>query len=299
MSRKPQRNIFSHNKPRGISLIVFTLLALIFKSVDYFTPYLSPLSYGIQYVVEPIRLVSDFPQRSINNFDNWFMSRQHLRENNKKLSEENANLKVQMLKTLNIKRENQRLREALGSSAALSDELFLAEILNVKMSQTSQEVIVNKGDSHQVHENQPVLDSLGLMGQVVEVWPTQSRVMLISDEQSEVPVEVVRNGVRGVLKGDGIVNRLLLLYIPVEADVVQGDLLITSGLGQRFPKGYPVGKVESVRRSSNGAFAQVVVTPSALLNQTNYVLLVEKQKTATELLDESAEPVEDDEQEVK
>ena len=146
----------------------------------------------------------------------------------------------------------------------------------------SQQILINKGSEDQAFIGQPVLDSHGLMGQIIDVLPYTSRVLLIADSNHAIPVEVNRNGVRAIAVGSGNLNQLNLIYVPETADIKEGDLLVSSGLGGRYPRGYPVAKVAKVAHSPGQAFAEVSATPSAQLDRSRHMLLVFN-KTASQV----------------
>ncbi len=152
--------------------------------------------------------------------------------------------------------------------------MLVAEIVNVSPDPLKQTIVIDKGADDDVYIGQAVIDAYGLVGQVVEVNDAQARVILISDSRHSIPVQVNRNGVRAIAEGAGQIDTLLLANVVATTDVKAGDLLVSSGLGQRFPVGYPVGVVESVVQDPGKPFLNVVVRPSAKLDRSRYVLLV-------------------------
>ena len=170
--------------------------------------------------------------------------------------------------------ENDRMRELLGSRARLPTEVMIAELVGVVPNPDTLQVIIDKGTQDGVRIGQAVIDAEGLFGQVVETSRFSAWVLQIADVSHAVPVELMRNGQRSIAGGTGQIDLLLLENVPVTADIRQGDLLLTSGLGGRFPRGYPVGQVQSVLTSRTRAFAQVSVKPSALLDRSSYLLVV-------------------------
>ncbi|MDE0064831.1 MAG: rod shape-determining protein MreC [Gammaproteobacteria bacterium] len=170
--------------------------------------------------------------------------------------------------------ENDRMRELLGSRARLPTEVMIAELVGVVPNPDTLQVIIDKGTQDGVRIGQAVIDAEGLFGQVVETSRFSSWVLQIADVSHAVPVELMRNGLRSIAGGTGQIDLLLLENVPVTADIRQGDLLLTSGLGGRFPRGYPVGQVQSVLTERTRAFAQVSVKPSALLDRSSYLLVV-------------------------
>jgi len=170
--------------------------------------------------------------------------------------------------------ENVRLRQLLNSAEMVKDRVLVAELIGISPDPLTHRVIVNKGLQHGVYLGQPLLDAAGLMGQVVEVSDYTSQVLLITDATHALPVQVNRNGVRAVAEGIGDLYQLKLRHLANTVDVREGDLLVSSGLGQRFPVGYPVAKVVSVVHDPGQPFARVVARPEAQLNRSRHVLLV-------------------------
>jgi len=167
-----------------------------------------------------------------------------------------------------------RLRELLNSSSLVDERVLVAELIGVDPNPFTQRILLDKGEADGVFLGQPVLDASGLMGQVVEVLPHSARVLLVTDASHSLPVQINRNGLRAIASGTGRNEWLELRYVGDTADVREGDIVVSSGLGQRFPAGYPVGRVQTVTRHPAQSFAEVRVTPSAQLNRSRYLLLV-------------------------
>jgi rod shape-determining protein MreC len=173
-----------------------------------------------------------------------------------------------------MKKENERLRELLGSRARLPTEVLIAELIGVVPNPNTHQVIIDKGSDAGVTIGQAVIDAQGIFGQIVEVSQFTSRVLQITDVSHALPVQVNRNGVRSVAGGTGRRDALELENVPVTADIREGDLIETSGLAGRFPVGYPVGYVASVVISDTSAYARIMVRPAALLDRTRHVLVL-------------------------
>lgn len=224
----------------------------------------------------PIRYLIDLPSSAGDWLSETFVSRRNLMLENEALHQEHLELKARAQKLSALEVENARLRALLGSTAKVQEHAIIAELLAVDMSPFSRQIVLNKGSLDHVYEGQAMIDAHGIMGQVIHVSPLQSTAILITDPKHALPVEVNRNGLRSIASGTGETNRLILDQLPNNADILQGDLLVTSGLGGRFPAGYPVARVTEVVRNHGLPFAHVSAEPLAAIESSREVLLIAK-----------------------
>ena len=195
-----------------------------------------------------------------------------LREDNKKLRETDVTNQIRLLKYEALERENIRLRALLENSFKLGEQVLIAELLSVNIASPYENiVVVNKGTRFGVHIQQPVVDANGVVGQVFRALPHTSEIMLITDPNHAIPVQINRNGLLTIAVGSGELNRLNLPFLPDNADVQSGDLLITSGLGGTFPQGYPVAVVD---KFTPPASTQITATPKASLDRNRELMIV-------------------------
>lgn len=225
-------------------------------------------------VVAPIYWVADIPTRLSRWGDTNLRTRGSLLEENARLRRENLVLEGRSQQIAALRAENTRLRALLNSSALLQDDILVAEVIGVSPDPVRHEVILNTGESAGVYIGQPIIDAAGLVGQVIHASERSARILLITDSTHSVPVQVNRNGVRGIAEGSGDLGTLQLQHIAATTDIREGDLLVTSGMGGRFPQGYPVGTVTLIERDPGKAFARILAEPAAALDRTRYVLLV-------------------------
>lgn len=181
----------------------------------------------------------------------------------------------------------------LENSFKLGEQVLVAELLSVNMAPYEHIVVVNKGTRFGVHPQQPVMDANGVVGQVFRALPFTSDIMLITDPNHAIPVQVNRNGLLTIAVGSGQINRLILPYLPNNADIRPGDLLITSGLGGTFPQGYPVAVVDEFTSQTNKPFATVTATPKAMLDRNRELMIVWSDSTPIPLV---SKPTADDEE---
>ena len=250
------------------------VLALILIFADSRFNDLAATRSSLSAVAQPFYWIADLPSRLAQWADGSLVTRGTLQADNEQLRSESLVLKGQVQQMAALRAENVRLRALLNSSALLQDDVLVAELIGVSPDPVRHQVMLDKGLQDGVFVGQPLIDAEGLMGQVVEASPSSARVLLITDATHSIPVQVNRNGVRAIADGIGRLDRLELRHVAATTDIREGDLLVTSGLGQRFPEGYPVGVITKVIRDPGEAFASVSAQPSAALNRSRHVLLV-------------------------
>ena len=258
----------------GVRLLVLAVLSVALMVVDARFTLLKPVRSQISLVLMESYWITDLPQRLWQGVASQFGSRTELVAENEKLKTENLLLQGRMQKLAALTEQNVRLRELLNSSALVNEKVEVAELIGMDPNPFTHRIIINKGERDGVVLGQPVLDARGLMGQVVELMPYTSRVLLLTDTTHSIPVQVNRNGLRAIASGTGNPERLELRHVADTADIKEGDLLVSSGLGQRFPAGYPVATVKEVIHDSGQPFAIVRAVPTAALNRSRYLLLV-------------------------
>lgn len=265
---------------QGFRLSIIFLLSMLLMWADENTQLLKTPRYYFAYVLQPVNQMALLPSVIGNWFELSAQSHDTLMQQNSELKTRNLVLDQRIQRLISLETENIELRELLGASERIDDSVLSTEIITVDEDPISQQIMINRGGSDKVFVGQPVLDAKGLMGQVVEVQPNRSRVLLIADSNHEIPVQVNRNGVRAIAVGTGQIDQLKLIYVPDTADIKQGDLLVSSGLGMRYPAGYPVAEVTEVKHFAGQAYARVSAKPSAALGQSRQFLLVFNQDAA-------------------
>jgi rod shape-determining protein MreC len=258
----------------GVRLLVLVVLSVTLMVVDARFTLLKPLRSQMSLVLMQSYWVTDLPQRLWQGVASQFGSRTELVAENEKLKTEGLLLQGRLQKLAALTEQNVRLRELLNSSALVNEKVEVAELIGMDPNPFTHRILINKGERDGVVLGQPVLDARGLMGQVVELMPYTSRVLLLTDSTHSIPVQVNRNGLRAIASGTGNPERLELRHVADTADIKEGDLLVSSGLGQRFPAGYPVATVKEVIHDSGQPFAIVRAVPTAALNRSRYLLLV-------------------------
>ncbi len=253
----------------------FVVLSVAVMFADSRFDYLDRVRYSLGFLTAPVYWVADTPARISYWIDDVFVSHGDLIEENERLREELLFAQRELQLLAGLATENSRLRALQEASASVDGRVLTAEIINISSSPGSRRVLINRGATDGVLEGQALLDAHGLMGQVVEVLPFTSWVMLITDSRHGTPVQVNRNGERAIARGSrGDIPELELEYVPDTSDIEVGDLLVSSGLGQRFPKDYPVAEVISVVHDRGQPFARIRARPLAQMDRTRHVMLL-------------------------
>jgi len=242
--------------------------------LDFRGSALQPLRNGLSAIVFPLHYLVDRPVRMMDWLGNKMASQEVLAQENASLKAQLFFLKGQLQKLTSLEGENKDLRELLRSTPRIDGKVLAAQLLAIMPSPYVSELTLNKGSQDGIYTGQPVLDPHGILGQVIRVGLKTSQVMLLSDKRSAVPVQIVRNGVRGIAVGQGELGSLSLVHLPKSVDIRVGDELISSGLGQRYPYGYPVGKVITIKDDPGETFVTVTLQPSSQIDRSRLVLLV-------------------------
>lgn len=263
--------------PRGLSLnaraVLLCLFSVLLIGLDQRTEQLQPLRRVLSTVTYPLDILAALPSTTWRWATESLSSRSTLQSDNDALTRQLLlqNARLQRMDVLT--EENLRLRALLKSSSRVQSDVLVAEIINVDMDPFRHAVTLNKGLIHKIYDGQPLLDAYGVLGQIQTAAAMSSQAVLITDANHAIPVTNNRSGVRTVAYGTGKANVLELPHVPNNSDIKEGDLLVTSGLGGRFPAGYPVGVVTQVKLDYGQPFASITAEPSAHITETRHVLL--------------------------
>jgi rod shape-determining protein MreC len=250
------------------------VLSLILFFYDRDLNNFATLRASLLSAVIPIQRVINFPGYLLQTFSSNFSSRQSLFEENARLRSELLLIHAQLQRLSFLEQENSQLHVLLNSAKQLNAKFLVAQVKSLTAGVFDKSVAVDKGKTEGLYVGQPVLDAYGLFGQVILVESKISTVLLVTDMKSAVPVIIVRNGVQTIAVGTGYDDRLELVNATETMDVKEGDFLVTSGIGRRFPAGYAVGTVKEVKRITGERFMKVLVVPSAHMDSSKNVLLI-------------------------
>jgi len=260
-----------------LRLIGYLALAMVLMVLDHRNGWMWRIRYGAAVAVEPLYRLAGLPVEGMRTFSVAFADRQRLTVQNQRLREDLLLANAKLNRMAAVAQQNEHLKELLDTQRSLELNVQLARVVGVDLGAYRHRLLLNVGAHDGVKPGQPVIDARGVMGQVIQTLPTTSVVMLITDPNNALPVTVERTGLRTIAYGSRDGDRLVLPTIPMAADVKEGDRLLTSGLGGRFPPGFPVGEVTRVAPATTGMFLEAQAQPTADINRSEDVLLLHDQ----------------------
>ncbi len=266
--------IFSRGPSLQFRLILAVLVAIGVMIADSRLGTFSQIRTYMDTAVSPFYFVSNGPRELLDSVSQTLASRDQLELENRALRQELILKNSELLMMGQYRQENARLRELLGSPLRQDEQKMVTQVISTVNDPYSDQVVIDKGSVNGVYEGQPVISDKGVVGQVVAVAKLTSRVLLICDATHALPIQVLRNDIRVIAAGNGCTDDLQLEHLPANTDIRVGDVLVTSGLGGRFPEGYPVGVVSSVKLDTQRAYTVIQARPTAGLQRLRYLLLL-------------------------
>lgn len=260
---------------RGEALHLFAALALMLVLLVADAQRMAPaaaMRTAVYSLFEPVFMVIAWPGKLWDELSDSLRFGSQLRADNERLRQQNLMLSANVQKLSYLASDNARLRGLMQAAQRLESKVLVAEVIGIDPDPSRHVLLINQGARDGLYLGQPVLDARGVLGRVVQLGQHTARLMLVSDRQHSVPVRINRNGMRAILSGTGDAADLRLQYVPVKSDIKRGDLLVTSGLGQDFPAGYPVGRVTEIRHRGGEQFLEISASPIAALDRSRYVL---------------------------
>jgi rod shape-determining protein MreC len=282
------QTLFIRGPSATVRMTVLVIASIALMTVDHRWHSLELVRSTISGVLYPLQYTIDLPIRLFYWADETLSTQQSLLEKNREYEARHLENRVQLQKLEIIEKENDRLRRLLSATPKLTERLLISEIINVDVDPYRQLILLNKGSSSGVYQGQPIIDAMGIMGQVIHVGPLSSMAILITDASHAIPVQVDRTGLRANAFGTGKIDQLDLRHLPHNADIQVGDMLISSGLGGTFPPNYPVAIVTKVERPDGEPFAAIEARPLAQLDKSREVLLVWRNRPEDKPDDKSA-----------
>lgn len=257
-----------------LRLAIFSSLALLLMVLDGQYQYLNTLRNAFAVIINPLQHAMNAPVQLATKVSGFFVVQGQLKGENADLKERQLLLGGQLLQFQALQVENTQLRSLLDAKKRYSQKTLLAEILYSGRDPFSRKIIIDKGSLQNVQAGQIVADQIGVVGQVTRVYPVVSEITLITDKDQAVPVQNVRNGLRAVVFGNGQDGTLDVPFMPVNADLQNGDRLVTSGIDGIYPPGLPVAVVSKIERNAAFPFAKISCQPSAGVNHHRQVLIL-------------------------
>lgn len=266
--------IFSRGPSLQLRLFLAVIVAIALVVADSrFDTFVKIRNY-MDTAVSPFYFLANGPRKLLDGVSDTLATRQLLDLENRALRQELLLKNSDILLLGQFKQENARLRELLGSPLRQDEHKMVTQVISTGADPYSDQVVIDKGSDNGVYKGQPVISDKGVVGQVVAVAKMTSRVLLICDASHALPIQVLRNDIRIIAAGSGCTDDLLLEHLPGNTDINVGDVLVTSGLGGRFPEGYPVGVVSSVKVDNQRAYTVIQARPTAGLQRLRYLLLL-------------------------
>lgn len=268
----------------GISFILFAMLSVALMIVDARSPFLQPVRDSLHFVNRTVESIVALPAAMVDVFERFYPNAQ-LYDNYQLLRQTYAKQQLQLQRLQALQNENVRLKELLKVSENIREEVFLSQIKNFDLESFSRRIVLDDGRNRGIHLGQVVFEPNGILGQVSYLGDETAVVTLITDSGHTLPVEVERTGQRTLARGSGRPNLLNLPFIERSADIRKDDVLVTSGVGGRFPAGYKVAQVEEVIMDSNRAFLDVSATTFFNIDKVREVLLIKAKQAMPPLLE--------------
>lgn len=266
--------IFGKAPPLGLRLILAVIASIALILSDGQSNAMIKARSVMETAIGGLYYLANTPRVVLDGVSDNLVDSSRLQIENKVLRDQLREKNAELLLFDQLKVENQRLRLLLNSPLRSDEYKKIAEVLTAETNVYRQQVVINQGAQGGAYVGQPVIDEKGVVGQIVSVGEQTSRVLLLTDLTHSIPVQVLRNDVRLIASGTGRNDELTLENVPRSVDIQKGDLLVTSGLGGRFPEGYPVAVVENVSRSGQHYFASVIAKPLVLIDRLRYLLLL-------------------------
>ncbi|MGR8947226.1 MAG: rod shape-determining protein MreC [Gammaproteobacteria bacterium] len=266
--------LFSNAPSPTARMVTCIILSFLLISIDHRHQHLAQVRTTLTAVLQPLSYAVNAPIRFLTSVSENAILHRNLVVQNRNLREENLVLRARNQRLTSLQKENRRLRELLDSSTEISADVVVADVLAIEQSPIAKQIVIDKGLRENTYQGQPVVDAYGVVGQVSRVDVFSSTVLLLTDLNHAVPVQVERNALRTLARGSEEQETLYLSFVPLNADVNLGDRIVTSGLGRKFPAGYPVGEVTEVTIRPGAPFQTIKVKPMVNANRLSQVLLV-------------------------
>jgi rod shape-determining protein MreC len=276
----PPPPFFRRGPAPFVRFVFFVTLAVTLLAVDLRFKTLELLRQAIGVAAYPVQQVAALPVDGLRGIGGYFSTVGALQDENRLLHREQVEQAGTLLRQQQLEQENQRLRALLEMKERLPSKGVVAEVSHAARDPFSRKVVIDKGSQSSIQAGQPVIDDVGVIGQVTRVYLVMSEVTLLSDKDQAIPLQVQRNGLRAVAYGGAEGGMLDLRFMAANADIRNGDTLVTSGIDGTYPPGLPVATVARIERDAAYAFAKITLTPTAGTDRYRQVLVLSAETTA-------------------
>ena len=272
-----QKNTIDRSNPNysGLRIILIFILSSGMMYLDFQGNYTDRLRSYLSVTLLPIQVAANAPKKIINNLKNKLNDRESILTENQLLKKENIQLYSKVQQTYKLEAENKRLFELLKAKPEDGKNFIFADIIAVNQDNDKHQIIINKGSMDGIELGAAIADSKGIIGHIVRDQVLASEVLLISDPEHGIPIEIARNGLRAIAIGIGSYDEIILNNLPNNSDIKINDVLITSGLGGRYPEGYPVAIISNIERVKGDSYLSIGAKPIANLKNINEVLVIQ------------------------
>lgn len=266
--------LFKQGASARAKMLFFALIAVALLMADSRLKALAMIRQAVGVALYPLQVVAMLPRDAVFATTDYFTTLSTLKEENRQMREQQVLNAQQLQQSRQLLAENAYLRKLLEASERLQLKTVMSEILYDARDPFSRKVILDRGERHGLKLGQPVIDDLGVVGQVTRVFPFTSEVTLLTDKDHAIPVQVLRSGVRSVAYGRGQSGVLELRFMASNADIQKGDVVTTSGIDGVYPPGLAVASVESVDTKTSDAFARILLQPTAGVSRHRQLLVL-------------------------
>ena len=275
MPLNPQQRINRFEKNfSSYRLIFVVILSCVLMYQDYQRTYTEELRTYLSAGLYPIQYLVNLPRKIGKSVYGKFLDKEQIINENNKLKEENLNLRIEAQKVYSLESENKGLREIINIEPRPIDSSIFAEIISINPIPNKHQILINKGSRDGTKIGSTVIDSTGIVGHIIRDQIFASEVLLVTDLEHAIPVEIVRTQQRTIAVGTGDYNKLRINSLATDADIKQDDVVVTSGLGGRYPKGWPIGTVKEITSTVGNSYLEIDITPFADLTTINQVWIL-------------------------
>lgn len=266
--------LFKQGASARAKVVLFALISIALLVADSRLRTLTVIRQMVGAALYPVQVVVLLPRDTMYGIADYFTSLSSLEKENKNLKRQQIANAQTLQQAQQLVAENAQLRKLLGTSEQVPVKSLMSEILYDTRDAFTRKIVLNRGAQHGVASGQPVIDDIGVVGQVTRVFPFTSEVTLLTDKDQAIPVQVVRSGLRSVAYGLGQSGVLDLRFMAANADIQKGDVLVTSGIDGVYPAGLSVARVAQVENKSSDAFARIVCQPLAGIDRNRQLLVL-------------------------